>query len=177
MSHCPYGFVFCFWKNITSGQYFSEKVPLAQNVIGMFQYGPVAYSSNGSIYLTGNIIRKESMCNPNAQLPLSLLVCWWGLFLVIYIFTLCKVRCYSNVTVRCSIKQYLFYVYTVSIKYLCYVYTVLILCLHIVLSGIHSSLPPLFHSIHYSSLTLSNHEIPSVFVLPLGQCCYPPFFL
>lgn len=127
MSHCLYGFVFCFWKNITSGQYFSEKVPLAQNVISMFQYGPVAYSSNGSISLTGNIIKKESRCNPNAQLPLSLLFCWWGLFLVTYIFILCKVICYSNVTVRCSLKQYLFYVYTlfspafIRLYLLCYI--------------------------------------------------------
>lgn len=39
-----------FWKNITNEQYFGEKVPAAQNMIGMFQCEPIACSSNDFLF-------------------------------------------------------------------------------------------------------------------------------
>lgn len=39
-----------FWKNITNEQYFGEKVPVAQNMIGMFQYEPIACSLNDFLF-------------------------------------------------------------------------------------------------------------------------------
>lgn len=45
-----FGWILCFEKKITNEQYFGEKVPVAQNMIGMSQYGPIACSSNDFLF-------------------------------------------------------------------------------------------------------------------------------